>query len=183
MLHKAFTELLEEKRFEDFTVNELCQRAMIRRTTFYKHFGDKYEYFEFYTKEICRSFQDQLPPDVMTEDVNQYFLYMSREFIRFLRSHEALVQNANASSVAPVLYDSLIAHITQDIMQVLKRGKKYQGLSPLQFEGFAAFYSGGLLSAIRVLIKHGKPLDEDQILQTIQMFLNNGMPAEHTPNS
>ena len=46
-LHNAFTELLEEKKFEEFTVNELCERAMIRRNTFYKHFADKYEYFTF----------------------------------------------------------------------------------------------------------------------------------------
>ena len=39
-LHNAFTQLLEEKRFEDFTVNELCDLAMIRRTTFYKHFDE-----------------------------------------------------------------------------------------------------------------------------------------------
>ena len=42
-LQNAFVALLEEKRFEELTVNELCDRAMIRRTTFYKHFGDKYE--------------------------------------------------------------------------------------------------------------------------------------------
>ena len=59
-LHNAFTELLEEKRFEEFTVNELCDRAMIRRTTFYKHFADKYEYFTFYMKEIMAIFQDRL---------------------------------------------------------------------------------------------------------------------------
>ena len=47
-LHNAFTDLLEEKRFENITVNELCEKAMIRRTTFYKHFADKYEYFTFY---------------------------------------------------------------------------------------------------------------------------------------
>ena len=51
-LHNAFVALLEEKRFEDITVNELCDQAMIRRTTFYKHFADKYEYFTFYIKEI-----------------------------------------------------------------------------------------------------------------------------------
>ena len=47
--HKAlcetFSTLLEEKKFEEITVNELCQRAMVRRATFYKHFADKYEYF------------------------------------------------------------------------------------------------------------------------------------------
>lgn len=46
-LFDAFTELLEEHRFEDLTVAMLCDRAMIRRTTFYKHFRDKNDYFAF----------------------------------------------------------------------------------------------------------------------------------------
>ena len=41
LLHTAFTKLMEEKSFEDITVNDLCREAMIRRTTFYKHFADK----------------------------------------------------------------------------------------------------------------------------------------------
>ena len=44
-LHNAFATLIEEGHFEDFTVNDLCERAMIRRTTFYKHFADKFDYF------------------------------------------------------------------------------------------------------------------------------------------
>ena len=55
-LQNAFVALLEEKRFEELTVNELCDRAMIRRTTFYKHFGDKYEYFAFYIREMVSTF-------------------------------------------------------------------------------------------------------------------------------
>lgn len=51
-LFDAFTELLEEHRFEDLTVAMLCERAMIRRTTFYKHFRDKNDYFAFYVDEL-----------------------------------------------------------------------------------------------------------------------------------
>ena len=51
-LQNAFEALLEEKRFEELTVNELCDKAMIRRTTFYKHFADKYEFFAFYIREM-----------------------------------------------------------------------------------------------------------------------------------
>ena len=54
-LRNAFTELMEEKRFEELTVNELCDRALIRRTTFYKHFADKYDYFAFYIREMVSS--------------------------------------------------------------------------------------------------------------------------------
>ena len=60
LLHKAFTGLMEEKGFEAITVGELCEHAMIRRATFYKHFADKYEYFSFYMKEIFASFRAQL---------------------------------------------------------------------------------------------------------------------------
>ena len=90
-LHNAFIELLEEKRFEDITVNELCDRAMIRRTTFYKHFADKYEYFTFYIRELVSTFQDRLAPDVADDEVGDYLLHMSREMLRFMKQHEKVV--------------------------------------------------------------------------------------------
>ena len=40
----AFVTILEKKRFDDLTVNELCDEATIRRAAFYKHFADKYEF-------------------------------------------------------------------------------------------------------------------------------------------
>ena len=46
-LTEAFFELLSQKKFEDITVNEICNRAVVRRATFYKHFGDKFEFFVF----------------------------------------------------------------------------------------------------------------------------------------
>ena len=77
-LQNAFEALLEEKRFEELTVNELCDKAMIRRTTFYKHFADKYEFFAFYIREMVSTFRDQLPPDVMDGEAAEYFLQMGR---------------------------------------------------------------------------------------------------------
>ena len=38
---EAFMALLEEKNYDEITVNELCDRAGVRRTTFYKHYKDK----------------------------------------------------------------------------------------------------------------------------------------------
>ena len=38
VLTEAFFKLLNEKPFEEITVNELCDRADVRRATFYKHY-------------------------------------------------------------------------------------------------------------------------------------------------
>lgn len=177
-LHNAFTELLEERRFEDFTVNELCQRAMIRRTTFYKHFADKYEYFTFYIKEVCQSFQDQLPPDVLTDNLDAYFLLMCRELLRFMTKHETMVRNVMNSNVASVLFDSLSEFITFDVIHIIRRRDATAQMSSIQLEGIAAFYSGGLLSTLRMLLKRGQPIDEEMFLSTVAAFWSKKVPFQ-----
>lgn len=49
-LVEAFERLLLEKEFESISVTEICDAAMIRRPTFYKHFLDKYDFITFFIK-------------------------------------------------------------------------------------------------------------------------------------
>lgn len=104
-LHNAFDSLLEEKRFDELTIHELCDRAMIRRTTFYKHFADKYEYFSFYIKEVVAAFQDRLSSDVAEGESEIYLMHMCRELLRFLKEHDKLVQNIKTSSMFPPAFE------------------------------------------------------------------------------
>lgn len=50
LLIDAFEDLLKEKEFEEISVTELCDAAMIRRPTFYSHFLDKYDFLTFFIK-------------------------------------------------------------------------------------------------------------------------------------
>lgn len=49
-LFETFEALLHEKEFEKISVTEMCNAAMIRRPTFYKHFLDKYDFLTFFIK-------------------------------------------------------------------------------------------------------------------------------------
>lgn len=169
-LHKAFTELLEEKRFESFTVNELCDRAMIRRATFYKHFADKYEYFTFYMKETVADFQGNLAPAVLDSGVHGYLLHMSRELLRFMRQHDRLVRNVRDSSMFPLLLSILLDQISQDVIQVLCRGKP-ETRDKRKMEGIAAFYAGGLTNTLFQTIKNDDPINEEDFIRIISDFL------------
>ncbi len=40
----AFIDLLQIKSFEQITVKELCDNAIVRTATFYNHFADKYAF-------------------------------------------------------------------------------------------------------------------------------------------
>lgn len=39
LLHRAFTELLTEKSFEEITVHDIAERSTVNRATFYDHFS------------------------------------------------------------------------------------------------------------------------------------------------
>jgi len=45
-IEKAFLELLAERDFQAITVQDIADRAMVNRATFYDHFTDKYVLFE-----------------------------------------------------------------------------------------------------------------------------------------
>lgn len=171
-LHNAFTELIEEKRFDELTVNELCDRAMIRRTTFYKHFADKYEYFTFYIREMVSTFQDQLAPDVMEGNANAYFLNMAREILRFLHIHERIVSNIKNSSMFPLLLSILLDQITEDAVMILRRASPDMTNDMEMLKGTAAFYAGGVLSSFFRLMPEEGSAGEALFLKIIEELTN-----------
>ena len=171
-LRSAFMELLEEKRFEDITVGQLCDRAMIRRTTFYKHFEDKYDYFAFYVREMVEVFHRQISAETVEGGTRAYLLRMSREFLRFLQQHERLVRNVSQSAVFPMLLSTVLEQISADTAAVMRRAGG--NFPDQQLEGTAAFFAGGVTNALFQCLKQEKPIDEEQFAAIITQFLPAG---------
>jgi AcrR family transcriptional regulator len=46
LLWEALMAELSERTIEEITVSDICERAMVHRTTFYKHYEDKYALFQ-----------------------------------------------------------------------------------------------------------------------------------------
>lgn len=170
LLHHAFTELMEEKGFEGFTVGELCEKAMIRRATFYKHFADKYEYFTFYMTEIFGSFHGRLKPGMEAEDVNAYALDLCRELIRFVQAHTRFIEKAMVASVAPTTLTILLDLLHSEVQHALENADQV-GLTQAQLEGQALFFTGGVLSILFRYLQAGKAIDEVEFLGIVSGFL------------
>jgi AcrR family transcriptional regulator len=52
LLQKALIELSSEKGFANVTVSDLAERAMVNRSTFYRHYLDKYDLLGQYLEEL-----------------------------------------------------------------------------------------------------------------------------------
>ena len=63
LITNAFIELIEEKGFQSATVADITKRATINRSTFYAHFEDKYDLFDFVVQSsFMEALNEKLPP-------------------------------------------------------------------------------------------------------------------------
>lgn len=71
LLQDALIELLNEKHFENITVGELAERAMINRATFYRHYLDKYDLVEKIFEGAARVLSTAIgPPNAGFEGID-----------------------------------------------------------------------------------------------------------------
>lgn len=56
-IRNTFIQLLNEKDFDSITVQNILDRALINRTTFYKHYSDKYNLAEAIANDFLEKFK------------------------------------------------------------------------------------------------------------------------------
>lgn len=145
-LTDAFLKLLESKRFEDITVGELCALAMVRRATFYKHFGDKYEFFAFMIREIQRKFNERGAQQVSLSASADFYVFVIRNTIDFLDENSALVRSVMKSNMFPILLDILSEQIVFDVQEHFRNDKENGIELPLPPELMAQAFTGVLVN-------------------------------------
>ena len=70
MILEAFIVLVEEKGYEHVTVSDIASKAMINRATFYAHFKDKQDVYDYIFEKAVGKFVMVLAP-VQLGNTNQ----------------------------------------------------------------------------------------------------------------
>ena len=170
-LVEAFLSLLKEKRFENITVNEICDTAMVRRATFYKHFGDKYELFTFMLQYIRREFQDRSSTSESHRDTPDPYVLIVKDTLDFLDENEALVQSVMNSSAFSVLMDLFSAQVTMEVKRHLLEAEKNGEKLPFVPELLALAFTGMLSSIGRWWIQHKDEVTKEEVTGQIQKMI------------
>ncbi len=162
-LTSTFFELLEEKRFEDITVNELCERAMVRRATFYKHFGDKYEFFTFFIREIQEDFDREIADNSDISMPVDFYIHIVRRVMKFIKEKDKLLQSLLKSGCLPALLRILLEQVEFDILQKLKADAKNGHKLIADPEVMAHFFTGAILETLQWWLTQKKPLPQERV--------------------
>ena len=164
----ALMELLEEKRFDAVTVQELCDRAMVRRATFYKHFYDKYDFWRFFVQQTRREFMQTYPDCTVDTSLQQHCIYWFRRSTDFFMMHKTIVDSIVKSEDACVLIDSFSDEIYENILEYLQHDER---VYPVALPVIATFYAGGIVALLRRCFISGENIDQQQALQEFEKLI------------
>lgn len=149
----AFTKLLETHRYEDVTIAMLCDEAMIRRTTFYKHFADKSEFFSFFVDslriEITKYGEEQSAGSRSAEadgGVNaEEGLAILRALVDFMLDHERMIDNIFESSMSGMMVLMMADRVAETLRERYRDKFQKSEADVITLASASEFAAGGIV--------------------------------------
>jgi len=168
-LFNAFQQLLNEKDFDSITVTELCDCAMIRTATFYKHFADKYEFFSFLVQEgfakYCEVFADNTLP------CDEYYLNIVRVALHFLQTNPALIYAVGSNNMMNVIVRTTGKRLTPLLVEHLKNDQKNGCDLAAPPELTAEILIGAIRHLCTWRLEHRTELSDEEFIDALRPFV------------
>lgn len=135
----AILSLLEQANFGKITVNDICEEALISRSSFYTYYQDKYALLLAALRELKAQLRKRLAGHTPEENLVAFLGGMREKRVVISR----LLEDATNAELREMLMELIIEDFAQ-ILGNLQNGNRTE----LPVEINAAFYAGGMTSLL-----------------------------------
>ncbi len=167
-LGESLKKLIQTKRLEKITINDLTADCGISRMTFYYHFKDIYDLVEWVCVEDGkRALKDKKTYDTWQDGVGQIFeaVLENKEFI--LRVCRSIGRERVERYLYKFTYD-----IIREVVEERCRGK---GITEEQKDFITDFYKYGFGGIMLDWIDHGMKEDYGEIVENMSVMLHGNI--------
>ena len=170
----ALITLLEKKRFEEITIQEISDLADVNRSTFYTHFIDKYDLLDKMENEKIdeiRSFLESSKNDdelkISESQLRETIDFVINSIGEHLDFYKLMFNLGKESNLHEKLYELLTGHLNHVVNDNDKIGD-------IQFPYFMSYVSGAGLSLIRHWVEDENRISKEELIQHFYEIVNNG---------
>jgi len=181
-LWDALMSLLAERDFESITVTAICERAMVHRTTFYKHYEDKYgllfsgiqdelnAHFEAFDSAVDKPLEMDEEPDTMAR-----FVTVFEHVLKHERFYRLMITGDGFSKFSTLLRKSLADRFER---RLRREGK--QTSVPIALH--AQLHAAVMVTMIAWWLENDRPYTPVEMAELLQRHLATGFqftPLKH----
>lgn len=170
VLYESLLELMKEKPFEEIKVSDICEKALINRSTFYSHYADKYELFSAYIDSLKMALTKELEKNSNISTSKEYFLEMLRLFLNHVEQqknvYRAIMQQNRNSIIMDMIYHAFNEDIAKKIeIEEANHREKIPG------SFIATFYLGAVFSVGMKWLTNENKYTKKELLNYLEILI------------
>ncbi len=172
-LANALDELLSKKNYDDISIQEIVNTALVSKNTFYNNFNDKDELLMFlftrYSLEVYKKVEKYLNDD--SYSYNEVIKILLNEIIDFFENNKDKFKNMIINDRSKALYwnlNNFIKELTEFIFNT------YKDKIPLDIDItlFSPFLSGGISNLIYTNFLNDSLKSKEEIFSYLEKMIN-----------
>ncbi len=172
LLQNAFTELMQEKGFSAVSIQDITERAMVNRGTFYAHFADKYALLDSLIREQFQQvLASKLPPTSRWEKRTLRILIQTvLEYFKEFHSHCQPVDTIN-----PVFERSVQEELVEMLLAWLKEVPVAERCWRVPIETIALVVSWAIFGAAVKWSHEERAISAEQMANDVLVVIMEGV--------
>ena len=168
-LSEALFCLMETKLIENITVNEVCEKANVRRATFYQHFDDKYDLFAFMAYRTRAEFLLYNTENIT--DITVFIQTLAGRCFQLFDKYRKLVKN-NAISTSFLLLENIFTAELSEAIKAKIIKLKTRSLITGNIDFLTNAYTGCLVQILKWWFKDETKETDQEIIDQLGIFLS-----------
>lgn len=165
LLWEALMAELSQRPFEEITVKEICERAMVHRSTFYKHYEDKYALLEQGMRQMYNALlaeEVHVPPCAFSVDrPPPYFVRLFEHATEHPQFYRLMLCGEGVGQFQKLVKQYIIEVALARVRAVTPANQK----PPIAVAMHVQFVAGAVLSLLAWWLENDMPLPPHEMAQ------------------
>ena len=161
VLFEALITLMEQKDFEKIKISDICDQALINRSTFYAHYEDKYDLLLAMINDLKNNLERELKENKEEDISKNYFMELLKILINHVDEKREIYNSILKNDKNGIVIDFLIDVSYKDLTSRLKNNNI---ISTIPVDVITKFYIGGIVNIGVDWIKNKNKYTKEELL-------------------
>lgn len=171
-LEQALLNCLQTTPFHKITIELLCQKAMVNRSTFYSYYQDKEDFLKRFIEQQLSLFKEKVDVQFILANPMHIHdtIYMDsfQQILQFLYERREIFMTLWEADIPRKIYDEMLAIIQEKLVATMQTKNKYASL-------YASLFASDMLSIIRWGLQHPHTIAADELEAIMASNMRIGM--------
>ncbi len=168
LIYNTLIELMKDKTFEEIKVSDICNKALINRSTFYSHYEDKYDLLVDFINSLKNEFINELNKNNNNLNVKEYYIELIKIFLNHIEERKEMYTSIMINNRNSIMMDILLSVVNNDL---LKKMSKDEFKSSIPDDIIVRFYLGGVINLGVEWLKDNNKYSKEDIINYLNLLI------------